>query len=258
MDPLSWAAIGGGILGLFSGWGNANARQDEFDDKKEDLGRQEEVLDSNYSQAQSSYNLATTNANAVAQENKDEYNLLADEALANRDTTLKQTATNGSEQSKINAMQLATLTVQSKQVEGSANQSVATSGFRNSGTAMNLVDNAKSSNADTIKQARMQSKLANSQTFTQAVNNYTSANQQIDAYQRRVELTESQLQRDLGKLDLQMDQTTDTYDLQGGYLTADIDYMNSDKAESALWWAKAGDFIGGAVDGASSVYSMFK
>lgn len=257
MDPLTLALIGGG-LGLLNGWGNSSARKAEFEDKKTDLERQQASLKENYSQAQSSYNLATENANAVAQENKDEYNLLADETLANRDTTLEQTATNGSMQSQVNAAQIATLAVQSKQSEGAANQSVATSGFRNTGTAMNLVENAKSSNADTMKQAKMQSKLANSQTFTQAVNNYTSANQQIDAYQRRVEQTESQLERDLSKLDLQMEQTKKTYDLQGGYLTADLETMNGKEAANNLWWAQAGDWVSGVVSGATSLSSFFK
>ena len=258
MTPLIGLAIAGGVLGLAKGWGNARARKAEFEDKKQDLERQEEALDDNYSQAKESYNLATDQTKAVAEATKTEYNLLADETEANRDTTLEQTSTTGSAQSHINAMQLATLSVQAEQAEGSANQAVATSGFRTSGTAGNLVANAKSSNADTISQAKMQAKLADSQTFNQAVNNYTSANQQIAAYQRKVEQTESQLQMDLDSLDLQMEQTTENYNREGGYLTDDIDYMESDKAKNALWWAQAGDIVGGAFDGAASIYSSFK
>ena len=249
-------AIAGGVLGLFQGHGEAEAKQAEFDDKKQELERAQKALNDDYSQAQASYNLSTAQTKAQAQETKKEYNLLADETLANRDTVLDQTATTGSAQSHINAMQLATLAVQAEQAEGSANQAVATSGFRNSGTAGNLVSNAKSSNADTISQAKMQAKLADSKTFNQAVNNYTSANQQIAAYQRKVEQTESQLQRDLDSLDLKMDQITANYTREGGYLTDDIEYMNSDEAKNSLLWSKIGSYVGGAMNGAVSLGSL--
>lgn len=249
-------AIAGGVLGLVKGISKQNQRKQEYDDKIQDLERQQAMLDTQYSQAKESVGLATEQSKIVAAENKAELNLLATETIANRDMSIGMTAKAGSMQSEINAMQVATLAVQNQQQEGQARSQAASSGFRGTGTAMNLVDNATRQGDASMSQARMQSKVSNFQTYGSALSTYTSANQQAEAYERRIVQTEKQLERDLQKYDLQLSQAKETYDQKGGYLAADLAYLEG-AGKTALGWARALDVVGGAFSGAAQGYSMF-
>lgn len=249
-------AIAGGVLGLAKGISKQNQRKQEYDDKIQELERQQAMLDTQYSQAKESVALATKQSKAVAAENKAELNLLATETIANRDMSIGMTAEAGSMQSEINAMQVATLAVQNQQQEGQARSQAASSGFRGTGTAMNLVDNATRQGDASMSQARMQSKVSNFQTYGSALSTYTSANQQAEAYERRIVQTENQLKRDIKKYELQLRQAKDTYDQKGGYLTADLTYLKED-GKKALGWARALDVVGGVFSGVAQGYSMF-
>lgn len=249
-------AIAGGVLGLAKGISKQNQRKQEYEDKIQELERQQAMLDTQYSQAKESVGLATEQSKIVAAENKAELNLLATETIANRDMSIGMTAEAGSMQSEINAMQVATLAVQNQQQEGQARSQAASSGFRGTGTAMNLVDNATRQGDASMSQARMQSKVSNFQTYGSALSTYTSANQQAEAYERRIVQTEKQLERDLQKYDLQLSQAKETYDQKGGYLAADLTYLEGD-GKKALGWARTMDVVGGVFSGAAQGYSMF-
>ena len=254
---LIGSAIVGGVIGLGNGIASAKSQQAGFDDKLTELNHSVETLDSNYNQATASYELSKKQSIEAAKATTDEYSFLAEETLENRDTSLAQSATTGSMQSQVNAAQIATLEVENEKAVGTANSAAASSGFRGTGTSKNIVDNAKSSGADIIKQAKMQASLSNAQTYNQAVNNYTSANQQEAAYQRRIAETEDTLDRTLASLDLAQDQAEENYTREGGYLTSDIDYMNTE-GKSALKSSKAWNIISGLFGGASSGLSFGK
>jgi len=235
------------MLGMAIGAANAiaanNQRNAEFDDKLDELRRQENILSTQYSQAQASYDLSVEQATQSVENANKELGILADQTIANRDMALTQQGKSGSMQSQLNAMQLATLNIQNEQAQGAANQQVATSGFRNSGTARNVVENAQRSGDMAIKQASLQASMSNYQTYSSALNTFTSANQQYDAYQRQIEANDDNLDMQLEQMELQMDQTTQMYEIEHGYLTADINYMEDegrDALEQANIWGSLG------------------
>lgn len=244
------------LLGALNGLFKARQREADFQDKLEDLNRQKAALDTQYNQARESHELATQQSKDQVKEANEELSLLSRETLDNRDMALDRTSKAGSMQSEVNAMQLATLAVQGKQQTGDARQQAATSGFRGTGSALNLVENAKRSVESATAQARMQSKLSNYQTYASAVSNYTSATQQADAYVRKITQNNNQLERHLAELDLGMEHTTETYEQQGGFLAADIDYMNT-KGRKAVDDAKVWDVVGGAFDGLMTGIQLF-
>ena len=253
MSLLALGIIGGGLLGLGSGLSKAKQREADYQDKLEDLNRQKQLLDTQFSQAKQSHELATDQAKAQVSEANAELNLLGQETIDNRDMALDQTAKAGSMQSEVNAMQLATLAVQNTQQTGEARQQAATSGFRGSGTALNLVDNADRQAQSSTAQARMQSKLSNYQTYASAVSNYTSATQQAEAYARKIQQNQNDLERHLASLDQNLGHAQELYELQGGYLASDIQYMNTegkDALAGAMFWDAAGGMFGGAFNGA--------
>jgi hypothetical protein len=253
---LFGAAVAGLGLGLADAVGKSKAREAEYQDKLNELERTKALLDTQFSQAKQSYNLATDQAREQTAEANKELRLLSSETLDNRDMALDQTARAGSMQSEINAMQMATLAVENQQQLGEATQRVATSGFRGTGTALSLVENVKEAGSFSTQQARMQSMMSNYRTYASAVSNYTSATQQADAYMRKIRQNKNQLNRELEKLELQMNQTTETYMQKGGYLAEDIEYMK-DEGYKALQWGMFTDSVSSVVGGLVGGITMF-
>ncbi|MGE0075342.1 MAG: hypothetical protein AB7S52_08955 [Sphaerochaetaceae bacterium] len=256
MSLLALGLIAGGAIGLINGASKARQREADYEDKLEDLNRQKTILDTQFNQAKESHELATTQAKQQVSEANQELTLLGQETLDNRGMSLAQTSKAGSMQSEINAMQLATLAVQNTQQTGEVRQQAATSGFRGTASALNLVDNAKRSARSTTAQAKMQSKLSNYQTYASAVGNYTSATQQADAYTRKIEQNKNDLDRQLATLDQKLSQADEMYQLEGGYIGSDIEYLKTEGKKAlgaAQWW----DVTGGMLNGALSGGSMF-
>lgn len=241
----------GMLGGLAKGIASANSRNAEYQDKLEELNRSQEQLDQQYSQAKDSYSLSVDQAKDSLADTNKELGLLANETLANRDLAIKQTAKSGGMQSQLDAAQIATLAVQNEQSVGAANQQAATSGFRGTGTAKNVMENTQRSADDAIAQARMQSDLSKYQTYASAVNTYTDANQRVASYQRQIEQNQTDSDRQLEALQLQMEQTTDSYNLQGGYLASDLEYLQT-KGKSAMQFGATMDLFGGLFSGASA------
>ena len=241
----------GAALGAINGISQMNQRNAEYEDRLDELNYQKNILDKQYSQAQTSFNLSLNHQKEQTERANAEIGILADQTIANRDTSIGQQAKAGAMQSQLNAMQLATLNVQNQQAEGTANQQVATSGFRNSGTAGNVRDNAQRNSRLSTKQANLQVSMSNFQTYASALNTFTSANQQYDAYQRQVALNNENLDDQLEEMQLQMDQTTEMYNLQGGYIGSQIDYLNGE-GKNALDQANGWGFFGSVLSGALS------
>ena len=98
----------------------------------------------------------------------------------------------------------------------------------------------------------MQSKLSNYQTYASAVNSYTSATHQADAYTRKIEQNKNDLDRQLAMLDQNLTQAEETYQLQGGYIGSDIEYLKTDGKKAlgdAQFWDVAGSVLNGALNG---------
>lgn len=253
---LFGTAMLGGILGLARGASTAELRKAEYEGKLEELDRQRKLLDMQFSQEMMGHELGVRQATARTEEANKELQLLSEETLDNRDLALEQTARTGSMQSEINAMQLATLAVQNTRQVGQARQQAATSGFRGMGSALNVVEQARSTARLSTIQAKMQSRMANYQTYASALHSYTSATQQAQAYQRKIEQNRTELDRQLAAMELEMEQKRQLYELQGGYLASDIEYMNREgkrALETAMFW----DVTGGLTLGAMQGVTMF-
>ncbi|AEC02382.1 hypothetical protein [Parasphaerochaeta coccoides] len=245
-------AIAGGILGLGKGIASSIARNAEYKAKLEELNRSKESLDKQYSQAQSSLNLQKTQAQAQTSEANTELNLLAIQTEQNRAVALGQASRAGSLASQIASSQVATLAVENQKTEGTALQQVATSGFRNSGTAGNVLENAQRSSDDSLALARQQIGLSHVQTYSSALNAYTSATEQTEAYRRQVDANNSNLARVQEEIDLSLSQAKEMYDMNAGNLQEDIDYMKT-TGRITTGWAMAGDIFGGLYEGARSM-----
>lgn len=253
---LVFGAVAGGLLGGLSGRNKAKQREAEYQDKLEDLNRQKTLLDTGYNQAKQSYNLGVEQAKEGTAEANTELNLLAEETIANRDMAIDQTAKVGSMQSEVNALQLATLEVQNTQQAGVARQQAATSGFRGTGTSQARVENAIGAGAMASESARKQNKIARYQSYSSALNTYVSANQQEAAYRRRITQNNNDLAREIARFDLQLAQTEENYNLQGGYLASDINYLRTEGRE-AVDSASKWDILGGGLKGFFQGMSLF-
>lgn len=254
--PFLAVAIGAGISAI-SAVGKAKERTAAYEQRLQDLNQGKERLDQGFSQAQASYKQATAHAEAQAKEKKDELSLLSSETIANRDMALKQTGELGSMESQLQAMQLATLSVQNRQEVGKATMQAAASGFRGNNSALGIVEATQAAQADAMTQARMQAKLSNRQTYAKASQSYISSTQQAEGYQREIERTGAELSRTLEGYDLQMAQAKATYDLEGGFLRQDVGYMKT-TGKKAMDWANIGGGLADVGSGAMNAYVLFK
>jgi len=253
---MAFGAITGWALGLIGGGRKAAQREAEYQDKLEEIQRQQTILDTQFNQARQSYDLGVSQARESTAEANAEINLLATETIVNRDRVVGQTQKAGAMQSVVNAMQLAELQVQNTQQTGAARQQAATSGFRGTGTAQARVENAIGAGVAAKNIGQKQNKIATFQTYSSALNTYISANQQEAAYRRKIEMNESALGRELAKLDLGLAQTREMHELQGGYLASDLEYLRTE-GRKALDSAKTWDIISGGLRGAFQGLAMF-
>jgi hypothetical protein len=249
-------AVAGGVMGAIGGKRKADQRELEYQDKLEEIQRQQTILDTQFNQARQSYDLGVSQARESTSEANAELDLLATETIVNRDRVVGQTQKAGAMQSVVNAMQLAELQVQNTQQTGAARQQAATSGFRGTGTAQARVENAISAGEAATNIAQKQNKIARFQTYSSALNTYISANQQEDAYRRKIEMNESALGRELAKLDLGLAQSREMHELKGGYLASDLEYLKTG-GRKALDDARKWDIIGGGFGGFFQGMGMF-
>lgn len=249
-------AVAGGILGGLSGRRKADQREAEYQDKLEEIQRQQTILDTQFNQARQSYDLGVSQAKESTAEANAELNLLATETILNRNRVVGQTQTGGAMQSMVNAMQLAELQVQNTQQVGAERQQAATSGFRGTGTAQARVENAISAGNAVKGIAQKQNKIARFQTYSSALNTYISANQQENAFRRKIEMNERALGRELAKLDLGLAQASEMRQLQGGYLASDLGYLQTE-GRKALEDANKWDIISGGFGGFFQGLSIF-
>jgi len=256
MSLIALAVLGGSLLGMIGGKAKADERRAQFDDKLEDLNRQKSVLDLQFTQFQANDALSRDILKADLLSQNKELDLLADQTIANRDMAITQRAKTGAMQSHVDAAGIATLAQQSKQAESEANQRAAGSGFRGTGTAKNAVVNAQRAGSAALDQGRLQAAVSLYQTHATALNAYVSANQQADAYQRQMEQNEADYSQGIQRLDLGLQQAQQTYDLQGGFLASDIDYMNGE-GKQTLNGAMAWDILGGMFSGGVDAYKLF-
>ena len=88
---MAFGMIAGGLLGLGRGIGKAKQREAEYQDKLEEIQRQQTILDTQFNQARQSYDLGVSQARESTAEANAELDLLATETIVNRDRVVGQT-----------------------------------------------------------------------------------------------------------------------------------------------------------------------
>lgn len=171
------ASIAVAAVGNFvKGFGNQKKMEEANRQIQQARNNLKESYDLAKKQSEESYNLqkdqleATLNQNvAITRENQARGLGQNSESIATKDAL--QTA------------QIATIQVEASQAEGAALQSVATSGFRATGSAMNVVSEANRKGNDAISQALLQRSFSIKQSYNDALNAYIGADQQVAQYQ---------------------------------------------------------------------------
>ncbi len=256
MSLLAVALVGGALLGFGQGRQEAKARELEYDQKLLDLQRAQKELTMQYTQAGESYDLAVEHAQEVLKEQTQELELLAKQVQETRDRQLGQQQRTARMQSTQQVMQLSTLAVESAHAEGRAVQEAAASGFRGAGTALASAAGAREAGQFAMQQATQQAKMSNFQTYAATLEQYTAATQQKEQYIRKIDQAESAHERWTEQTELQWEHQQDLFDLHGGFLAEDIEWMEGegyDAMKSAQRW----DVISGTMGGMSWGASMF-
>ena len=125
--------------------------------------------------------------------------------------------------------QLASIQRQGSQSVGATVQSVSTSGFRNTGSAMNIVNETERSAREAYDQAYQQIQLSAYQSFMQAANDYFSANVTIEQYRESSRNAEE-------NFDLQSEALLSQYEYDKERTEAEISYWQGVKKANKKKW----------------------
>lgn len=241
--------IAGGV-GIASGVAKRNAQSKA---QKEELRRQQENLRIAKNNLTDSYNLNMRQAEEVTKQANDLINLQAGQTEAARDLGIKNAGTSGELSDRLAASQIATLQVESSQQEGQAVQNVALSGFRNTGSALNIIKDVSSKAQSAVRQAFLQRSVSRFSDYASARNNYLNAENQLQLYQAQIESNESELARTKEKYTLTYNQQLEEMQRESGYVQSDQDFMNSSTYKWMQGLGYASDIFGGIATGVSFV-----
>lgn len=232
MDPLTITAITslaiqgtqmlvGGIMGAVNSESNHNAQRNELAFQVEQLGAQIDSLDTSYRDnlnqltadrdetiASNNYNLAVTGRNQ-----QDQANLAAIANVASSQNAYEQ----------LRDTQLAGLSS-----IASAEQSVAVSGFRNTGTNAAVVNEATRTAGRVYETQRRNVQLSAYQNYMEAANDYFSANIQMEGYRQNIR----NANRNYG---LSFDALTNEYNSNREMLSAQQEYYQAQYDAMGEW-----------------------
>lgn len=226
MSLIGLTLIIGGMLGAVKGGFNAIASNIQYDEKLKALNQKRSDLLADYNQS-------VAHANASANESITNLNANIMNTRFGRDMSLGTSARSIADQQTIAGMQIAELQVQAREAQGSAIQSVATSGVRrmtdSEGNVMNApVFRTDRANERSLALERAKNSLSLGQSINQARASYIDSTMNIDAYKRQIQFTQNELARTLEKYELSFTQ-------QNRDLTRDIDYMNGTGRRLQNW-----------------------
>ena len=251
--------IVGGIVGGVKAVSNAKNRKVQAEETALQLKRKQSELNEARTNLTDSYNLAIRQSRESTQQANDMLNLQAQQTEAARDYSLKTSAQGSAMQDQLAASQIAALQVDASQKEGQAVQNVATSGMRNTGSALNVLKDTNSKSARALGQAMAQRNMARFSDYSSARANYLNANNQLTLYRQQVENNKADLRRYEEKAGLEYRQNMSAIDREQQYLNDDVNFMNSGTYRSAQNWGFAADIFGGISTGfsvASSIYGL--
>jgi len=255
---LTIAGIVGGLAAATSiGAGIAN-RKVQSEEQKLQLERKQKEINDARNNLTASYDLnvhqaqeQTAQANAMIQ-------LQAGQTEAARDQSLKTAGQSAELNDRLAASQIAALQVQTSQQEGQAVQTAAQSGFRNTGSALNVLRDVNSKAQRALNQAFLQRSISRFSDYASARDNYINANNQLEIYRRQAENNEADLARYKESAELTYRQNLAEIEKEQKYLNEDKDFMNS----SAYKWAQglgyASDIFGGLNTGMNTYNNAYR
>lgn len=184
--------------------------QKEIDKLNEDLGR----LEQNYSQSQ-------LTLNNQAERSIKNLNWNINQTASLRDTSAQNASYSNVGKQDLMYRELSSVIANMADAEGSFNQSLATTGARNSGTSSVRQQQVQNDARQTIENSMQNVKLTSQQMASEALTNYWSSSSQMENYQNSISDTRDALAEELESVRLQYEQSK-----------ADINY-NIDRAKDA-------------------------
>ena len=237
----------GALKGLGSAWSKYEQSkqqqaqlQKEIDKLNEDLGRLEE----SYSQNQS----ALTNQKDRSVKN---LNWNINQTQSVRDTSAQNSSVSNVAKQDSMYRELSTVIANMADTEGSFNQSLATTGARNSGTSSVRQQQVQTEARQTIDSSMQNVKLTSQQMASEAISNFWSSSAQMENYSNSIEDTKAAFEEQMASLRLQYEQNK-----------ADINY-NIEQAKDAYsnaeysGWDWVIDIFTAGVTTASDSYNTY-
>lgn len=210
-------ATAGAIKGAATAWSKYEKSkqqqaqlQKEIDKLNEDLGR----LEDSYSQNQS----ALTNQKDRSVKN---LNWNINQTQSVRDTSAQNSSVSNVAKQDSMYRELSTVIANMADTEGSFNQSLATTGARNSGTSSVRQQQVQTEARQTIDSSMQNVKLTSQQMASEAISNFWSSSAQMENYSNSIEDTKAAFEEQMASLRLQYEQNK-----------ADINY-NIEQAKDA-------------------------
>ena len=153
--------------------------------------------------------------------------------------SLQSSAVSNTENQAIMYAQLASIQRQNLQSIGSAEQAVATSGFRDTGSGANAIEETRRVAEQTYDTSRRQVQLSAYESYMQAADAYFSGNVQIEAYR--------EASRDAqANFDIQSSMLESQYNYDKAVLEGEIGYWEGVRDNSNYtFWDGLSDFFGG-------------
>ena len=153
-------------------------------------------------------------------------------------------ATTNTENQSIAYAQLASLQRQNSRAVGSTVQTVATSGFRNTGSGANAIAESEKEAQRSYDTQRRQIQLSAYEGYMQAANDYFSANVQIEGYRESMRNAQDDYDLKSSMLESQYNYEMEVLQGEQGYWEGIRDEAEKNKGKNA-----AGAFLGGLFGG---------
>ena len=184
-------------------------------------------------------------------------NLQAGQTEAARDLGVQVAGRSTELADRVAASQIATLQVEASQSQGQAVQGVALSGFRNTGSVLNIISDVSSKAQGAIRQAFLQRSTSRFSDYASARNNYLNANNQLALYQEQVKNNEAELQRTKERYTLTYNQQKEQLEREARNVQSDQDFMNSSTYRWMQGLGYASDIFGGISTGINTFNSAY-
>lgn len=254
---LTALMIGGGLLaGGLSIASSVSKRNAQNKETKRQLDQQAENLRIAQNNLTDSYNLNMRQAEEQVKQANDMINLQAGQTEAARDLGVQVAGRSTELADRVAASQIATLQVEASQNQGQAVQSVALSGFRNTGSVLNIISDVSSKAQGAIRQALLQRSTSRFSDYASARNNYLNANNQLALYQQQVQNNEAELGRTKERYTLTYNQQKEQLAREARNVQSDQDFMNSSTYRWMQGIGYASDIFGGISTGVSTALGI--